>query len=98
MEFLEAFLPILLYIVVIVLVIALIILVIRAIETLDRVNRIADNVENKLSTLNGFFSCIDIVTDKVSMLSDSIINAVSTAISKVFKRKRKEIKEDGEEE
>ncbi len=82
----------------IILVIVLIIFVVKAIETLNRVNRIADDVEGKLNTLNGFFSIIDLVTDKVSILSDTVVSAVSTAICKIFKRKGKEIDTDGEEE
>ena len=50
------------------------------------------------ATLNGFFSIIDLVTDKVSILSDTVVSAVSTAICKIFKRKGKEIDTDGEEE
>ena len=91
MEFLEAFLPILLYIVLIIFVIVLIVLGVKAIETLDRVNRIAEDVEKKLSSLN-------MVTDKVALVSDAIVSAISNAICKIFKRKRKESDLDGEEE
>ncbi len=99
MEFLAQFLPIVLYIAVIALVVVLIVFVLRAIETLNRVNHLADDVSHKLTTLNGIFDCIDIVTDKVSMISDTLINTVATVIGKVFKRKRKEIdEENGEEE
>ncbi len=98
MEFLQAFLPIMLYLVVIIFVIILIIFIVKAIEMLDRVNRIADDVEKKLNTLNGVFSVIDIVTDKVSLLSDFVVTTLSNAICKVLKRKRKENDTDGEEE
>ena len=98
MEFLQTFLPITLYIVLIVLVIVLIIFIAKAIETLNRVNRIADDVEKKLTTLNGFFSIIDLITDKVSVLSDTVVTAVSNAICKIFKKKGKEIDTDGKEE
>ncbi len=97
MDFLNLFLPTCLYIVVIILVIVLIVLGIKAIETLDRVNKIAGDVEKKLSSLNGFFSIIDLFTDKVSMVSDAIITAVSNTISKLFIRKRKENDENGKE-
>lgn len=98
MEFLAAFLPIMLYIVTIILVIILIVLAIKAIETLERANKIADNVEGKLESLNGFFSIVDTITDKVSLMSDTLVSLVSNAICKVFRRKRKENDTNGEEE
>ncbi len=98
MEFLQTFLPVMLYLVVIILVIVLIVLGIKAIETLDRVNRIANDVEKKLTSLNGVFSIIDLITDKISSASDIVITTISNAICKIFKRKRKESDLDGEEE
>lgn len=90
MEFLNAFLPILLYIFGIALLIVLIVLGIRLIQTVDRTNRLLDDIEQKVSTLNGFFALIDTVTDNLSFLSDKVIDTISNVITGIFKRKKKE--------
>lgn len=90
MEFLNAFLPILLYIFGIILLIVLIVLGIRLIQTIDRANNLLDDVERKVSSLNGFFHVIDTVTDNLAFLSDKVVDTLSGVITKVFKRKKKE--------
>lgn len=90
MEFLNAFLPIVLYIFGIALLIVLIVLGIRLIQTIDRANRLLDDVEEKVSTLNNFFHLIDTITDNISFLSDRVVDAVSNVITKLFRRKKKE--------
>lgn len=90
MEFLNAFLPIILYIFGIVLLIVLIILGIRLIQTIDRANRLLDDVEQKVSSLNGFFHIVDTITDNLAFLSDKVVDTVSGFITKIFKRKKKE--------
>ncbi len=93
MEFLNVLLPMLLYIFGIVLLIVLIVLGIRLIQTIDRANRLLDDVEEKVQTLNGFFHLIDTITDRLSFLSDKIVDTVSNAIGKLFNRKKKEEKD-----
>lgn len=93
MEFLNSFLPIVLYIFGIALLIVLIVLGIRLIQTIDRANRLLDDVEEKVSTLNGFFHLIDTITDNVSFLSDKVVDAVSNLISKIFRKRKKEEEE-----
>ena len=90
MEFLNQFLPILLYIFGIAALVVLIVLGIRLIQTIDRVNRVLDDVEEKVNSLNGFFHIIDTITDNMAFLSDKIINAISNVIAKIFRRKKKE--------
>lgn len=90
MEFLNAFLPILLYIFGIVLLIVLIILGIRLIQTIDRANRLLDDVEDKVNSLNGFFHIVDTITDNLAFLSDRVVGTISGFISKIFRRKKKE--------
>lgn len=90
MEFLNEFLPILLYVFGIAALIVLIVLGIRLIKTVDRVNRVLDDVEEKMNTLNRVFHLIDTITDNMSFLSDRIITAISNGIAKIFKRKKKE--------
>lgn len=76
------------YILLIVLIIALIILVINAIKTLAKIDKLVDDVSQKSVKLNGLFNIIDTTTDAVVGFSDTIISFLSTAIGKLFNRKR----------
>lgn len=97
MEFLSTVMPIILCALTSILVIILIVLSIKLINTLDKVNKIADDVSKKIESLNGFFNIIDMITDKVSMISDKVVDGVSMIFSKIFS-KRKNRKEDIEHE
>lgn len=94
MDTLMAILPVILYILGIVLLIVLIILGIKLIETIDRANAVIDDIERKTKSLNGFFNVIDKATDTLSYLSDTVVETVVGAISKVFKRKKNKIEEE----
>ena len=59
MDFLNEFLPIVIYILLVVLIILLIILAYRLIKTMDKVKLIVDSVDEKVSSLNGVFAVID---------------------------------------
>jgi predicted PurR-regulated permease PerM len=80
-------LPILLYIFGIILLIALIILVIRLIQVVNKVDKIADNVEDKVNSLNGIFKVIDKASDGVALISDQIINSIMKIIGRFLKKK-----------
>ena len=94
METLDVFLPMLLYMFGIILLIVLIVLGLKLIQMLNKVDRLVDNIEQKVNTLNGAFSLIDKATDKIAMLSDTLVTAVSKAAQKVFNRKNKKGDED----
>ena len=59
---------------------------------MDKVQEVVDNVDKKVRTLDGVFGVIDLATDKLSMLSDRVINAIAGAVEKVFKVKKKKEK------
>ena len=82
------------YILLIILVIALIILVINAIKTLDKVDRLVDDISQKSNKLNGLFCIIDNTTDAVVGFSDNIVNFISTAIGKIFNRKKESVNDE----
>ena len=90
MDFLNEFLPVLMYILGIVLLIILIILGIRLIQILDRAEKVLDNIENKVNSLNGVFSLVGKATNSIAMISDSVIRTVTKTVSKIFKSKKKE--------
>lgn len=96
MEMLLKILPIILYILLSILIIVLIVLSIRAIKTLNRVDKTIDDVNYKMSKLNGVFSLVDRGADAISLFTDKVVGTVTNGISTLFKRKSK--KESGGEE
>lgn len=88
MELLE-FLQILLYMLGSILLVVLIILGVKLIITMNKIEVVVDDISIKVGKLNGLFSVIDATTDKLSMLSDKMVDAVSVLIRKIFKRKKR---------
>ncbi len=87
-------LPIILYILGSILLIVLIILGIKLIIMLDKIQVTVDNINTKVESLNGFFSVIDFTTDKLAMISDKIVDAITTVIKKIFYRNKEDETED----
>jgi len=87
---LNALLTVCLYILGIVLLIVLIVLGIKCIRVLGKVDRIVDNVEDKVTSLDGLFGIVDKITDGIVLASDSIISGGSEFISRIFRKKKKE--------
>ena len=81
-------LKIVLYISLIVLVIILIVLGIRLLKTLKKVDGVIDDVNGKMSRINGVFEIIDKTTDYASLISDKVLNAIYSVIN-VFTKKKK---------
>ena len=98
MEFLQTFLPILLYILGAVLLGVLIYLVIKLLDTVDKVNVILDDVEDKSQQLNGFFDACENVGDTVNGVSFKVANMFSKIVGTVAKKKRRKIEEDDYDE
>lgn len=95
MEFLQNFLPILIYLLLIIILIVGIILGIKFIRTLTKVEKVVDDVNEKVQSLNGFFHVVDFATDKIVSLSDRVVDGVTLLISKLFfNRKGKNKKEE----
>jgi uncharacterized protein YoxC len=93
-------LPIILYAAGIALLIILIIIGIKFIKTMNKVEDIVEDVDKKVKSLNGVFNIIDNMTDKISSVTDRIVDSVAGFISRVFKNKKnkeKEMKENDEE-
>ncbi len=99
MEFWLSFLPIIIYLLLIVILIVGIILGIRLINTISRVDKVVDDANKKLDSLDGLFSIIDFVTDKISSLSDRLVDVISDFFAKkMFKKKKKATIEEREDE
>lgn len=81
-------LQILLYAGLIVLVIIFIILGIRLIRTLDKVDKLLDDVNDKMTKVNGVFDLIDKTTDFAAGFSDKIISGITRFINLIFRKKK----------
>lgn len=92
------FLPILLYLLGIALLIILIILGVKLIHTIDKTNDILDDAYNKSKSLDGVFDAIDHVTDTLSTVSDTIVGVLTSAVGRMFNRKKGKKKEIDEDE
>lgn len=73
-----------------ILLVVLIILGIKLIITMNKIEGVVDDINNKVKTLDGFFSMIDFTTDKLAMLSDRFVDAATSLIKKLFRRKEDE--------
>lgn len=90
MEFLLDFLPIIIYILLIILLSVSIYLLVRAIRITNRVELLLDDLEEKVNSLNGFFKIIDFTTDRISIISEKIIEGVITLVKKLFHKRKEE--------
>ncbi len=97
MEFLLQLLPIIIYILLIIILVIGIILGIKAIGTLNKIDIMIDDINEKVKSLNGFFSVLDFTADKISYLTDKAFSGISSLLSRLF-MKRKNKKGDDEDE
>lgn len=81
-------LTIILYIFLIVLIIIFIILGIKLIRTLKRVDNVIDDVNMKMSKVNGIFDIIDRTTDFAASISDKIIGSLSKFVNVLMRKKK----------
>ncbi len=94
MDYLNILLPVLLYIFGIILLIVLIILGIRLIQLVEKIDHVVDDVTDKVHSLNGLFAVVDKTSDFLSRIGDSVVGAVATVSSKIFKRSKSKKKEE----
>ena len=70
-----------------ILLVVLIILGVKLIITMNKIENVVDDISTKLKSLNGLFSIIDTTTDKIALISDRVVDVVSSIIRRIFKRK-----------
>ena len=83
-------LQVLLYIIGIILLVVLTILGIRSIQVLDK----ADKINNKVNSLTTLFNTIDKVSTGVSYVTNTFVDKATSAISKIFRSKKKKEREE----
>lgn len=96
MEMYKEILPVILYVLLAILIVVLIVFIIRLINTLSKVDKVVDDVNRKVSKLDGVFNIIDTTTDALALFSDRITDFAVNKISNIF-RSRKKKEEDTDE-
>ena len=86
-------LPIILYILGSILLGILIVLGIKLINVMNKMEKVVDDINTKVSSLNGVFSIIEATTDNLALLSDRMVDGISLIIRKLFAKKNKKSKE-----
>ncbi len=94
MTMLETVLPVVINILLIILLVVGIILVIKCIYVIDKTKAILQNVEDKVNSLNAFFSIIDLVNTKIALITDKVASLIESLLTKLFNRKESEEQED----
>ncbi len=89
MSFLLEFLPIVIYILLIIILIIGIVLAIKCLITLDKVEKVVDNVNDKVRALDGIFHIIDTTTDKIVLITDKVVEGITSLIMNLFSSKKK---------
>lgn len=97
MEMIKDVLPVILYSALTILVVVLIVFVIRLIKTLGKVDKVVDDVNRKVTKLDGVFNIIDTTTDTLALMSDKLTDFAVTKISNLFTRKSKKKEEEENE-
>lgn len=98
METLNELLPVVIYLLLIVLLIVAIIIGIKFIITMNKVEEVVDDINEKVKSLDKIFNIIDFTTDRISMISDAVINFITSKVKGLFTKNKykKEEFEDNE--
>ena len=51
-------------------------------STLNKINDIADDINRKMKTLDGFFALVDYTTEKITSVSDKVVGLASSIVKK----------------
>jgi len=98
MSFLLEFLPIVIYVLLIIILIIGIVLIIKCLITLDKVEKVVDNVNEKVKALDGLFHIIDTTTDRIVLITDKVVEGITSLIANLFTAKKTKKKEVSKKE
>ena len=57
-------------------------------NNLDKVEKVVDNVNDKVRALDGLFHIIDTTTDRVVLITDKVIEGITSLIANLFITKK----------
>lgn len=80
-------LPVILYILGAILLVALIVLTIKCTITIHKIDKVVDNITEKVTALDGLFSVINVVSNKFTFITETVVNIVSSLIERITRRK-----------
>ena len=81
-------LPIVLYILGAILLVALIVLTIKLIITMDKIEKVVDNITVKVKSLDGVFEVASLGSNKVTFVTDKVVDIISMIIDKIFNKRK----------
>jgi len=87
LEVMQVSLPLILYVAAITLLITLVVLVIKLIKTMNKIDKIVDDVDKKVKSLDGVFSIIDFCTDKISSVTNRLVDRLTNLVIGFGKKK-----------
>ena len=96
-EFLEMFLPIIIYLLLITVLIIAIIIGIKCVTLVNNLNHLTESISDKVDSLNGIFKAIDFATDKVNEITSKVVDTIVSGVSNLVHRKSKKNKEEEED-
>lgn len=82
-------LPVIIYILLIILIVVLIVFMAKAFATLKKLDTTIDDVNAKMSKLNGVFTIVDRSADAINTVTDKMVDFVSNGIGKLLKKRTK---------
>lgn len=97
MEALNETLPVVIYLLLIVLLVVVIVIGIKLIFTMNKVDLLLDDVTKKVHSLNRVFNMIDYTTDKVTMISDTVVNFITSKLKRIIKFKKNDEEDEDDE-
>ena len=56
---------------------------------MDKVEKVVDNVDEKVKSLDGIFHIIDTTTDKIVLVTDKIVEGLTSLVVSLFQSKKK---------
>lgn len=97
MEALNETLPVVIYLLLIVLLVVVIVIGIKLIFTMNKVDLLLDDVTKKVHSLDRVFNMIDYTTDKVTIISDTVVNFITSKLKRIIKFKKNDEEDEDDE-
>lgn len=97
MEALNETLPVVIYLLLIVLLVVVIVIGIKLIFTMNKVDLLLDDVTKKVHSFDRVFNMIDYTTDKVTMISDTVVNFITSKLKRIIKFKKNDEEDEDDE-